>query len=203
MANNKFELVYDNAISENVKGQVNIHPVSYEVDEIRVSANVYTPADYDESGEKKYPAVTVAHPNGGMKYTADSIGIVCPVFGHEMPPIVKEFIESAEFDNDYLYLILTYGNRHGGASELADEYTRSVGKQFDYINVLLMVDNFLLGFDMEQQTKLDKHIPEQLEAIRSDIAKRKHFISEVTESDREAHRGLVERNAKMPAKFHT
>lgn len=67
MANNKFELVYDNAISENIKGQVNIHPVSYEVDGIRVSANVYTPADYDESGDKKYPAVTVAHPNGGIK----------------------------------------------------------------------------------------------------------------------------------------
>ena len=137
--------------------------------------------------------------HGDMKYSADSIGIVCPVFGHEMPPIVKEFIESAEFDTDYLYLILTYGNRHGGASELADEYTKSVGKQFDYINVLLMVDNFLPGFDMEQQVKLDKHIPEQLEAIRSDIAQRKHLISEVTEADREAHRGFVERNAKLPA----
>ena len=137
--------------------------------------------------------------HGDMKYTADSIGIVCPVFGHEMPPIVKDFIESAEFDTDYLYLILTYGNRHGGAADLADEYARSVGKQFDYINVLLMVDNFLPGFDMEQQMQTDKHIPEQLDMIRWDIAKRKHFISEVTDADREAHRGLVERNAKMPA----
>ena len=134
-----------------------------------------------------------------MRYTADSIGIVCPVFGHEMPSIVKEFIANAEFDTEYLYLILTYGNRHGGAAELADEYAKSVGKQFDYINVLLMVDNFLPGFDMEQQMKIDKRIPEQLEAIRSDIAKRKRFISEVTDADREAHRGLVERNAKMPA----
>ena len=130
--------------------------------------------------------------HGDMKYTADSIGIVCPVFGHEMPPIVKDFIESAEFDTDYLYLILTYGNRHGGAADLADEYARSVGKQFDYINVLLMVDNFLPGFDMEQQMQTDKHIPEQLDMIRWDIAKRKHFISEVTDADRAQTEKLTE-----------
>ena len=32
---------------------------------MKVAANVYTPAGYDES--KKYPALSVAHPNGGVK----------------------------------------------------------------------------------------------------------------------------------------
>ena len=60
-----YGLVYDNAITENVVGKVNIHPVSYTVDGIRVAANVYTPSGYDP--KKSYPAIVVAHPNGGVK----------------------------------------------------------------------------------------------------------------------------------------
>lgn len=63
--NNKFGLVYGGAIMENVKGKVNLHPVSYTLNGLKIAANVYTPAGYDAS--KKYPAVVVAHPNGGVK----------------------------------------------------------------------------------------------------------------------------------------
>jgi fermentation-respiration switch protein FrsA (DUF1100 family) len=65
---NPFTLVYDGAITENIKGKVNIHPVTYKLNGMDIAANVYTPADYDAS--KKYPAVVVAHPNGGVKEQA-------------------------------------------------------------------------------------------------------------------------------------
>lgn len=136
--------------------------------------------------------------HGEMQYKADKIGIVCPVYGHEMPQLVKDFITSASFETDYLYLILTYGNRHGGAAELAERFASSVGKRFRYINVLLMPDNFLPAFDMTEQAKLDKHIPQQLERIRSDISLCREFISEVTDEDRAAHRQFLERMSKMP-----
>ncbi|MBI1342150.1 MAG: alpha/beta hydrolase [Terrimonas sp.] len=65
---NSFGLVYDGAITENVKGKVNIHPVKYKLNGIDIVANVYTPANYDPL--KKYPAIVIAHPNGGVKEQA-------------------------------------------------------------------------------------------------------------------------------------
>ncbi len=62
---NPYGLVYDDAITENVPGQVNIHPIEYELDGLKIRANVYTPAGYDPAGS--YPAIVVAHPNGGVK----------------------------------------------------------------------------------------------------------------------------------------
>ena len=64
---NPFGLVYQGAISRNVPGQVNIHPITYDLDGRKISANVYTPAGYDKASGEKYPALVVAHPNGGVK----------------------------------------------------------------------------------------------------------------------------------------
>ncbi|WP_201800642.1 alpha/beta hydrolase [Myxococcus xanthus] len=63
--NNSFTLVYEGAITKNEPGKVNMQTVTYKLNGLDISANVYTPANYEP--KRAYPAVVVAHPNGGVK----------------------------------------------------------------------------------------------------------------------------------------
>lgn len=62
---NQFGLVYANAITKNTANQVQIHSVNYQLNGIKVAANIYTPKGYNKNN--KYPALVIAHPNGGVK----------------------------------------------------------------------------------------------------------------------------------------
>ena len=85
--------------------------------------------------------------NSNLVFESLSIGVVCPIYGHEMPNMVKDFLKKATFRTEYFYLILTYGNIHGGAAELAEQALAVCGKRADYINTIKMVDNFLPAFE--------------------------------------------------------
>lgn len=64
-SDNFLGLVYADAITANADGKVQIHPVNYNLHGLKIAANVYTPANYKANGT--YPAIVVAHPNGGVK----------------------------------------------------------------------------------------------------------------------------------------
>ena len=134
-----------------------------------------------------------------LEFTAERIGIVAPVYGHEVPTMVKEFLRKSVFYTNYFYMILTYGNRHGGAAELAKKLCDECGVSVNYINVILMAVNWLPGFDMDEQKKIDKKVEENMDKILSDLAKRKNMISEVTDIDRAAHQQFLDRMSQMPA----
>lgn len=134
-----------------------------------------------------------------LDFTDESIGIVAPIYGHEMPQMVKDFLKKAAFRTDYFYILLTYGNRHGGAAELAKQVCDECGVKVNYINVIQMVDNWLPSFDMNEQKAIDKHIPQQLAPILADLNAKKKAISPVTDADRAAHQQFLAGISRMPA----
>ena len=134
---------------------------------------------------------------GAQTFEADAIGIVCPVYGHDLPPLVKRFLRTMTFQTDYLYLVLTYGNRHGGATEVATRFLAGLGLEAAYTNDVLMVDNWLPGFDIAQQLALGKHVDEQLDAICADLAARRHYLKPATKEDLRVYREGLEKHGDI------
>lgn len=129
---------------------------------------------------------------------ADEIGIVYPIYGHMPPNMVRQFIKKAKLKADYKFAVLTYGNRKCNAVEIWDNISRDAGVNFDYINTLIMVDNWLPNFDMNEQVLIDKHIPENLDKISADIFARKQWHAPVTQEERLQHKEFMDRTGLDP-----
>ena len=136
---------------------------------------------------KKFSGKLISLPHalrlGTFSCMDDAIGLIFPVFGLSVPPLILDFIKKVELKSDYLFAILTYGTYDAGAvSQLiqaGDEY----GKKFAYINALHMQENYLPGFAMEKQ-KAPSHQAEKTTAIVEDIANRKNMVKHNTWLDR-------------------
>lgn len=122
---------------------------------------------------------------------ADEIGLVYPIYGHMPPYMVREFIKKAQLKAEYKFAVLTYGMRMCNAVEIWDGISRKAGNVFDYIGTIVMVDNWLPNFDMNEQMKIDKHIPENLAKITSDLSNRRRWHEPVTQEEREQHEGFM------------
>ena len=129
--------------------------------------------------------------NKRMDIEADEIGLVYPIYGHMPPNMVRRFIQKAHLKAPYLFAVLTYGNRKCSAVEIWDDVARRAGKAFHYIATLQMVDNWLPNFDMNEQMKIDKHIPEHLGKIQADVDKQLRWHEPVTEEERQQHQGFM------------
>lgn len=132
-------------------------------------------------------------------FTADKIGIVCPVYCGEIPGFVLEFIKTAKFDAQYLYLILTYGNDETDSAEFTYNQCKQIGVTFDYIHCVKMVDNYLPVFDMNEQKAIDKHVDAQLKTVINDINALKKEIPAATTEGRKLHARVAKMNKIMPS----
>ncbi|MBQ6746555.1 MAG: EFR1 family ferrodoxin [Bacteroidaceae bacterium] len=122
-----------------------------------------------------------------LSYTADEIGIVCPLYGHTPPNQVREFLKRAKLNAPYMFVVQTYGARKCNAVEIFDALAQKEGIKFDYLTTIIMVDNFLVSHDIDEEIQMEKHIEENLAQIKADIAEQKHWMQPVTEVERQQH----------------
>lgn len=133
-----------------------------------------------------------------IEIEADEIGLVYPIYGHMPPNMVRQFINKANLKADYKFAVLTYGNRKCNAVEIWDDIAEQAGTPFDYISTLIMVDNWLPNFDMNEQMLIDKHIPENLEKISADVAARKRWHEPVADEERMQHQQFIKYSGINP-----
>lgn len=124
---------------------------------------------------------------------ADEIGIVYPVFFQLPPKIVQEFLAKAKLRAKYFFCIPTYGNCAFNAAELFDEIAKKAGYHFDFISSLLMVDNWIPMYDMNDEMRKEKKDDLLLSYYKKDIDARRKWIEPATEAQRANHAKSVEK----------
>ena len=113
---------------------------------------------------------------GTQVYEADEIGFVFPDFAAAAPMIVREFIEKCQFKADYIFSVITFGNASVNVAEWWNDFAKGKGVHNNYVNSILMVDNYLPVFDMNEQIKIDKKTDENMASIISAITARKDYV---------------------------
>lgn len=112
-----------------------------------------------------------------LTYEADEIGFVFPDYAAAVPVIVREFVEKARFNASYIFSVITFGNASVNVAEWWNDWAKAKGLNNNYINTILMVDNYLPVFDMNEQIKIDKKTDENMAGIIGDISGHKDFIA--------------------------
>lgn len=122
-------------------------------------------------------------------YRDEVVGIVCPIFGHELPTLVREFVRTSTFEAEYLFVVGTYGCNHGDFSERAQAVFAEVGRPADYVNTIIMVDNGLPAFDIEEELRIDpkKRVDEHIAQLAADVRLRRAYVQPTTDEDRQHH----------------
>ena len=119
-----------------------------------------------------------------LDFEADEIGFVFPDYAASAPLMVREFVSKAHFKAQYIFSVITFGNFAANVADWWDDFCKEKGMQNNYINTLLMVDNYLPVFDMNEQVKIDKKISENLAQIVNDIASHREYVSHVDADER-------------------
>lgn len=122
-----------------------------------------------------------------LVFKDEAIGIIFPLYCLNPPKMVREFLCKAKFHTKYLFAVATYGNLAGASMQKLQNSVGEYGYRFDYMNTLLMVDNFLPNFEINEEIALlpEKKTEECLKQIAADIYERRHYVPKATKRDTE------------------
>ena len=116
---------------------------------------------------------------GKNDFEDEAIGFVFPCYAFGPPRIVSDFIQKSKFKASYFFAIMTYGNMAASGLRHMEKVGRDAGIQFNYTNEILMIDNYLPVFKIEDQLKKEssKEIEEKLDQLVSDIKSRQKKLT--------------------------
>jgi ferredoxin len=116
--------------------------------------------------------------SGKSIYNDDVTGIVYPCFFGGLPRIVKRFLDTVKIDASYIFAIMTYGSEQTNALDQMNKYCMAKGIRIDYMNTLLMVNNYLPMFKIEKElVKIPlREIEKTITVIINDVKNRKKII---------------------------
>ncbi|AKN33750.1 4Fe-4S ferredoxin [Clostridium carboxidivorans P7] len=137
-----------------------------------------------------------------LSYEDEKIGIIFPCYGFTAPGIVREFIEKVTLKSPYIFAILTYGNKVANGAGWFADYAKKNNVTIHYANSLLMIDNYLPIFDIEQQKLKSKNIEENLNRLLIDVSKSKKYIDKGTLLDSFMSNG-IDHLAKVISSFNS
>lgn len=97
--------------------------------------------------------------NDQYSFSDKTIGIISPTYYWGLPSIVKEFLEKASFQTEYLYYIATYGTMPGASGAIANKAIQK--RKIDAYYSVRMVDTWtpILTFPPKKKLPSTLKIP--------------------------------------------
>ena len=108
-----------------------------------------------QSEEQEMLSIVDCVRNGQYTFSDQAIGIISPTYDWGLPSIVKEFLEKASFQTEYLYYIATYGTTPGASGAIADKAIQN--RKIDAYYSVQMADTWTPIFDLSTPEKVAKY----------------------------------------------
>ena len=108
-----------------------------------------------QSEEQEMLSIVDCVRNDQYTFSDKTIGIISPTYDWGLPSIVKEFLEKASFQTEYLYYIATYGTTPGASGAIADKAIQS--RKINAFYSVQMADTWIPIFDLSTPKKVAKY----------------------------------------------
>ena len=93
--------------------------------------------------------------DGQYVFADKKIGIISPTYDWGLPSIVKEFLQKASFQTEYLYYVATYGTTPGASGAIANKAIQD--RKIDAYYSVQMADTWTPIFDLSTPKKVAKY----------------------------------------------
>lgn len=89
--------------------------------------------------------------SGQRQFQDKTVGIVSPTYNFGLPSVVREFLEQADIQAEYVYFVATYGTTPGGTGHFAQKYLSAHIHAFFSVR---MPDTWTVQFDLSTPEKV-------------------------------------------------